>query len=499
MAPEYPIIIGVGQITNRSIDARTAKQPLELMDLAARRAEADAAGGALLAKVDSVQVVNVLSWPSADPPADLAARLAARPSEILYTTIGGNTPQSLVNETAERIARGQVRLALLAGADAVHSIRVARKSGDELPWADRGQPAPNWGDRRPGSNELEARHSAILPIHFYPLFENALRAQQGHSLEAHQRHLGELSARFAAVARDNEYAWFRDGKTAEEIATVSPANRLVCFPYTKYMSAMIEVDQGAALLMTSASAAQELGIPEERWVYLLGCADAADHWFVTERTNYYSSPAIRAAGSRALRMAGLSIDDISYFDLYSCFPSAIQLARDALDIALDDPRPLTVTGGLPYFGGPGSNYTMHSIATMVELLRRDRERAGLVTGLGWYATKHAVGVYSGRPPSGAWERTDPRVDQSELDKLPRPELIDRADGPATIETYTVIHDRDGRPQRGIVIGRLHDGRRFMANTPNDLGLLESMTAREFVGEQGTVLHDASTNTNMFTW
>jgi acetyl-CoA C-acetyltransferase len=198
-------------------------------------------------------------------------------------------------------------------------------------------------------------------------------------------------------------------------------------------------------------------------------------------------------------MAGVSIDDIAYFDLYSCFPAAVQLGRDALGIEPEDPRPLTVTGGLPYFGGPGNNYTMHSIAQMVEQLREDPERAGLVTGLGWYATKHAVGVYSGRPPSGAWERTDPGVDQSELNRLPRPELTDDADGPATIETYTVIHDRDGQPQRGIVIGRLDDGRRFIANTPGDLGLLDSITAREFVGERGAVRHDASTNTNMFTW
>ena len=499
MAPEYPIIVGVGQITNRSVDAQTAKEPLELMDLASRRAEADAGGGALLANVDSVQVVNVLSWPSVDPPADLAARLEARPSETVYTTIGGNTPQSLVNETAERIVRGQVRLALIAGADAVHGLRVARKSGEQLSWPTRGQPSPNWGDGRPGSSELEGRHGATMPIHLYPLFENALRAQQGHSIEAHQRHLGELSAGFAAVAHDNQYAWFRDGKTAEEIATVSPANRMVCFPYTKYMNAMLEVDQGAALLMTSASIARELGIPEERWVYLLGCGDAVDHWFMTEKINYYTSPGIRAAGSRALRMAGLSIHDLAYLDLYSCFPAAVELARDALDIDAGDPRPLTVTGGLPYFGVPGNNYTMHSIATMVELLREDRERAGLVTGLGWYATKHAVGVYSGRPPSGAWERTDPRVDQTELDALPRPELIEAADGSATIETYTVVHERDGRPQRGIVIGRLDDGRRFIANTPGDLRVLESMTAREFVGERGTVRHNASTNTNTFTW
>jgi acetyl-CoA C-acetyltransferase len=498
VASEFPIIVGVGQITNRSVDAQTAKEPLELMEMASKLAETDAGAGALLAKVDSVQVVGVLSWPSAAPAVDLAAQIDARPAETLYTTIGGNTPQSLVNETAERIVRGDIRLALLAGADAVHSLRLAGKRGEQLSWADRGQPATNWGDGRPGSNELEGRHGATMPIHFYPFFENALRAHQGRSIEDHQRHVGELWASFAAVAGDNEHAWFRDAKTADEIATVSAKNRMVCFPYTKYMNAMLEVDQGAALLMTSTSVARELGIPEERWVYLLGCGDAVDRWWVSERANYHSSPAIRVAGSRALGMAGVGIDDIAYFDLYSCFPSAVQLGRDALGIAPEDPRPLTVTGGLAYFGGPGNNYTMHSIAQMVELLREDRDHTGLVTGLGWYATKHSVGVYGTRPPAGAWERTDTAVDQAALDKIARPEVIDAADGAATVETYTVVHDREGRPQQGIVIGRLRDERRFVANTPNDTGLLESMTTREFVGEQGTVRHDASTNTNTFT-
>jgi acetyl-CoA C-acetyltransferase len=195
-------------------------------------------------------------------------------------------------------------------------------------------------------------------------------------------------------------------------------------------------------------------------------------------------------------MAGASIDEIAYVDLYSCFPSAVQFGRDALGIATDDARPLTVTGGLPYFGGAGNNYTTHAIATMVERLRAEPDKLGLCSALGWFATKHAIGVYGARRPEREWSRTDPKVDQAEVDAMPHPELVEEAAGPATVETYTVAYGREG-PERGVVIGRLEDGRRFLANTPPDRALLESMTQREFVGAKGAVRHDAGAGINEF--
>jgi acetyl-CoA C-acetyltransferase len=496
---EYPVIVGAGQITNRARDLSQAREPLDLMAEAARKAEGDAGGRGLLAKVDSVRVVSVLSWPSQDPPADLAGRVGAPGGDRIYTTIGGNTPQWLVNETAEAIAKGTVRLALLAGAESMHSLRLARKAGQQPDWSPRGRPKASAGDTRFGVSELEHLHGASQAITVYPLFENALRAHYGRSIEEHRRALGELCARFTQVAAQHPNAWFPQARSGPELATASAENRMVGFPYPKYMNAIMDVDQSAALIMTSASTARELGIPEDRWVYLHGCGDATEHWYVTERVNYHSAPAIRAAGRRALSMAGVVIDDIAAFDLYSCFPSAVQLGRDALGIAQDDPRALTVTGGLPYFGGPGNNYTMHGIATMAGRLRERRDELGLVSGLGWWATKHAIGVYSAHRPTKEWSRTNPKVDQAEIDAMPHPELVAAADGAATIETYTVTYDRDGAPALGIVIGRLEDGRRFIANVlAEDRALLEAMPSREFVGEHGAVRHDASTGINRFS-
>ncbi len=497
MDENLPIIVGVGQVTQRP-GAERPREPLALMAEAARHAEADAGARGLLQNLDSVRVVNIISWPSKEPAADLSRALAVAPRDRHYTHVGGNTPQWLVNQTAEAIHNGDLKLALIAGAEAIYSARRARAQGIDLGWSPRGNPTPDIGDGRPGVSPVEGKHGATLPVRVYPMLENALRAHYSRSISEHQCALGELFAPFTEVAAKNPYAWFKEPKTPEEIATPDPTNRYIGFPYTKYMNSILDVDQGAALIMTSVAEARRLGVPEDRWVYLLGCGDATDHWFISDRIDYHSSPAIRAAGNRALRMAGATIDDIAYFDLYSCFPSAVQISRDMLGIAPDDARPLTVTGGLPYFGGPGNNYVAHSIAAMVEKLRADRRKIGLVTANGWYITKHAIGVYSTDPPQHDWTRTDPKVDQAQIDAEPDPQFEDQAAGPATVETYTVLFDRDGTPTQGIVIGRTSNDRRFIANTPDDRGLLESMTQREFVGVSGDVRHDASSGMNTFS-
>jgi acetyl-CoA C-acetyltransferase len=496
MDERLPIIVGVGQITQRP-GAERPLEPLGLMAAAARAAEEDAGASELLKSLDAIRVINVLSWPSKAPAHDLAKALGVAPREAIYTAVGGNTPQWTVNQVAEAIHEGAIELALIAGAESMYSARRARAQGIDLGWSPRGNPETDAGDTRQGSSAAELAHGATVPTRIYPLFENALRAHYGQTIDEHQRVMGDLMATFSEVASRNEHAWFREARLAEEIATPTYTNRYIAFPYPKYMNAIMDVDQGAALLMTSVAGARRLGVPEERWVYLWGCGDATDHWFISERVNYHSSPAIRTAGARALSMAGVTIDDVRYLDIYSCFPSAVQISRDALSIAPSDPRPLTVTGGLPYFGGPGNNYVSHSIAAMTQRLRDDRGAVGLVTANGWYVTKHSVGVYSAQPPRSEWRRSDPKADQATVDAEPHPEPVGSPSGAATVETYTVIFDRDGCPSLGIVIGRDTQKRRFIANAPADVSLLESMTQREFVGAKGNVSQDGD-GKNVFT-
>jgi acetyl-CoA C-acetyltransferase len=493
--PNYPVLIGAGQLTNHPRALGDAIEPIEMMERVAHDAAKDAGAPGLLEMLDSVQVVNILSWSYADAPGMLAAKVGADPKQTVYSPIGGETPQRLINETAQAIVDGRVRLALLAGVEVMESRRLARKRDEKLPWK-RGTPQRVDGENRPGFTEIEARHGAATPTRVYPLFENAIRAHLGLTIEEHSLRLGNLCSRLAGVAAHNRYAWFPEARTPEEIATVRPDNRMVGFPYPKLMNAIMEVDQAAAVIMTGSETASELGIPEDRWVYLHGCGDAIEKWFVSDRVNYHSSPAILAATQRALGMASIGADDVAMLDIYSCFPSAVQMGLGALGIKPDDPRPLTVTGGLPYAGGPGNNYVMHSVATMAHSLRESPRDYGLVTGLGWFATKHSVGVYGARRPEGDWQRTDPAIDQREVDAMESPPFVDQADGDATVETYTVIFNREGEPEQGIVIGRLDngsgsrpDGRpsgRFFANTPPDRELMLAMTREEFVGRPGRV-------------
>jgi acetyl-CoA C-acetyltransferase len=494
---QLPILVGVAQYTNRSDELADALEPLEMMVRVAREAEEDAGCRGLLERLDSVGVSNILSWSYGDAPGLLAEAVGAQPTDKTYTTVGATAPQWLINRTADRIARGEARLALVAGAEAMRSMVRLRASGRQRSrrWT---PPKAMAGDARAGSNDIEMGHGANVPVRIYPLFENAIRAHKGRSIDDHQRRLAALCERLAQVAKDNPFAWFRDGKTAEEIGTVTAENRMICFPYPKYMNAIMEVDQAAAVIMTSVGTAQELGIPKEKWVYIWACADAIDLWYLSERLNYHSSPALALVGRRTLEMAGLSIDEIDWFDLYSCFPSAVELARDMLGIAEDDARPITLAGGLPYFGGPGNNYSLHAICAMVERLRGEPQRKAMVSALGWYFTKHAQGIYSGMPPEREWRRADSPQDQAELDAMPHPTLVEAPRGDGVVEAYTVIFGRAGEPNFAIVFGRLEDGDRFIANTEPDAELLRWMTQEEMVGRKAKVRHDAETDRNIVT-
>jgi acetyl-CoA C-acetyltransferase len=511
MRDDTPVLIGAGQFTYRGAP-EASPSPLTLIRTASERAAADA-GLTLdaLSGLDTVAVVGFTidaggalaraPFPKLrNVPLALAKALGASPRYAPYTRLGGNTPQALINALCARIASGESSFALVVGAEFLGSLRKRLAAGSDFAGWEDDPDAPEpvwWGDDRPGANAQETLHWLHMPVNTYPLFENALRAHQGHSLAAHQRQLGALFASFTRVAAANPYAWFRTARSAEELVTVNDRNRMVGFPYPKYLNAIMEVDQSAGVLVASVKAARALGIPEDRFVYLHGCAEAADLWFPLERQNYYSSPAIRLSGKQALDMAGTTVDAIDFIDLYSCFPVAVEVAAAELGLELDDPRGFTITGGLPYMGGPGNNYAMHSVATMMGKLRERPGSKGLVTANGWFLTKQAIGIYSTDPVEGAWARADPSVVQREIDALPHPPIAEHPSGAATIETYTVVHRREGMA-RGIVIGRDADGHRFVANTPDDEATLRGLEAVESVGRPGRVGPDPDGRRNLFT-
>jgi acetyl-CoA C-acetyltransferase len=306
--------------------------------------------------------------------------------------------------------------------------------------------------------------------------------------------MGSLFAKLAEVAAANPLATRREGYSAERLARVDGENRWIGFPYPRLMNANAFIDQAAALVMTSVGEARRLGIPESKWVYLHGCADADDHWYISERPSLHLSPAIRGGARKALEMAGKTLADMTFFDLYSCFPSAVEIVCAEIGLAEDDPRGLTITGGLPYFGGPGNNYVTHSISEMMRRLRGAPGSFGLVTANGNYITKHSFGIYSTSPVSGPWRREAPAVLQLELDALPKAPFVENASGAAKIETYTIMYGKNG-PEVGVVIGRLtENGRRFVANPLPESGVLLDLQERESLGRLGVVSNAEGRNT-----
>ncbi|HLM64246.1 MAG TPA: acetyl-CoA acetyltransferase [Acidimicrobiales bacterium] len=461
--PRTPVVVGVGQWTNRVDQGDEVVEPADLLAGALRRAGDDSgAGGALLHGVEAVRVVSMFSGRYRNPAALVGERIGARPHDVAVSPVGGNEPQVLLNGACRDIAGGHVDVVAIGGAEAWRSWSGARGARERLPWTAQGDDvaparltAPEGGLTYPH----ELARGIALPAQVYPLFEQALRHAAGRDVDEHLVAISELWADFAAVAAGNPHAWIRTPRTAEQIRTATPDNRWITWPYTKLMCANNAVEQAAGLILCSAERARALGVPRDRWVFPLAGTEAHDTYAVSHRADLRSSPALRLAGQRLFALAEAGVHDVAHVDLYSCFPSAVQIAAAELGLGTD--RSLTVTGGLSFAGGPWNNYVSHSIAAMAGVLRDDPGSIGLVTANGGYVTKHALGLYSTEPTEGGFAWADV---QDEVDAVPSRELCEHPDGPAVIESWVVSHDRDGLPERVIAACLVEDGRRAWASS-----------------------------------
>ena len=502
-----PVLVGCGDVTDLDTPAEARRSPYDLIAQAARLALRDSGVDGMAAAIDTVAMIRSFAdtsprfatklGTSTNPPRSVAARLGLQASRHVYSYSGGNMPQYLLNQFAEEIAGGRLRAVLLCGGEALRTQHGLERSGAQGVWTeDPGGKPELIGDPRRGWNEHEELHRMRAAIVMYPLIENAIRGARGRSVEAHQQAIGTLMARFAAVAAGNPLATRREGYSAEQLVTVTERNRWIGFPYPRLMNANAFIDQSAAVVMTNVATARELGIPRDKWVFLHGCADGHDHWYVSERSALHASPAIRAASRQALAMAGKTLDEIEVFDLYSCFASAVQIGASEIGLAEDDARGLTITGGLPFFGGPGNNYVTHSISEMLRRLRAWPGAFGLVTANGNYVTKHSFGVYSTTAPAGPWRREAPSRLQAQLDALPNAPFTETPQGAATVETYTVMHGKAG-PEFAVVFGRMQaTGQRFIANLPDGPAGLWDLQNRDSLGRPGQV-HRAEDGRNLF--
>ncbi|HME49462.1 acetyl-CoA acetyltransferase [Mycobacterium sp.] len=456
VAPRTPVLVGSGQINQRESNPDT--EPVDLMVEAARQA----ADARVLGAVDAIRVVNVLSWRYRDAGLLLGRRLGIGDFSTRYSGVGGNAPQTLVNQACLDIQRGRADVVLIAGAETWRTRTKLRAEGHKPDWSrqdDSVAMAEGADGDVPMAGPAEQRIELVRPAHVYPLFEQALRIAAGEPSDDHRRRIGELWSQFSEVAEDNPNAWSPQRLAAEQIWRAGPDNRMISWPYTKLLNSNNMVDQGAVVVLASAEAATRLQIPDERWVFPYAGTDSHDTYAIGERAAYHRSPAIRIAGRRALELAGVGVDDIELIDIYSCFPSAVQVAAAELGLPIGDRRrPLTVTGGLTFAGGPWNNYVTHSIGAMAGLLVRNPGSRGLITANGGYLTKHSIGIYGTEPPSTEFRWQDV---QSEVDREPTRRAAREWEGVGTVEAWTVPFDRDAKPEKAFVAVRTPEDARTM--------------------------------------
>ena len=505
-----PVLVGVGQCVVRD----PGREPVlpSSMDVLARAGrlalEDSGVGPQALAQVETLAAIRFFEHSTkgeamvAHPfgcadnvPGALAKRLGLAPRTLIYADVGGQTPQRLVNRFCREIAAGELRCALVAGAEAIASIKLAARNGLTPDWREEvgGDYLDEWVTNKMVT-PYERAHGLFLPLRVYPLFEHAQRVREGRTLEAHRAYMGKVLAPMSEVAAANPYAQFPVARTAAEIATPSADNFLLSEPYTKWMVAQDAVNQGAAVLVMSLGLARELGVPPDKLVYLQSHADLDDH-VVTARPDLARSTAQDLAAQATLDRAGLTLGDIEHLDVYSCFPIAVTSACESLGLDPIAGRAITLTGGLPFFGGPGNNYSMHAIAEAVARVRAAPSTRAMVIANGGYLSKHSAGIYAAALP-GPWQAPDDRDLHIRFAAVPQVALAPTSTTEAVVESYVLTFRKDV-PEVAYVSARAGASRLLARVADGDTATLAALRAREPIGRRVAISHDG--NVHRFTF
>ncbi|WP_456619229.1 MULTISPECIES: acetyl-CoA acetyltransferase [unclassified Bradyrhizobium] len=456
-----PVIVGIGEIIDRPKDITEGLEPLDLLEQALRRAEQDA-GARLLGEVQSLDVVNFLSWRYRDPEKLLAQRLGIAPSHCYYGPVGGESPIRYIHEAAKRIARGECSVAAVCGAEAQSTATKAERTGTKLPWTpfahDVEEPKRGAAFQKP----LAVKLGVFRPVTVYPFYEAASSAHWGQTPSEAMAESGTLWSRYSEAAAQNPNAWLKRRYAPDEITTPTADNRLIAWPYNKLMVANPSVNMGGALLLTSLAKARAAGIAEDRLVYPLGGASAEEPRDYLLRDQFYESHPQNAVLKAVMDLAGGDGRKFEAIELYSCFPCVPKMARRTLGLG-PDVQP-TVTGGLTFFGAPLNTYMTHAACAMVRRLR-DGAKLGLLYGQGGFVTKHHALVVSKTPPREALAQETSVQAVADRNKRAVPEFVAEVSGKGKVESFTVLYGRGGDVEHGVVMLRTADDRRTLARIP----------------------------------
>jgi len=461
--PEHriPVIVGVGEVVDRPAEITAGLEPLALLEAALRHAEQDS-GAKLLGAVDSLDIVNFLSWRYQDPARQLSDRLGIAPGHAYYGPVGGESPIRYLHEAAQRIARGECAVAAICGAEAQSTATKAERASLTLPWTPFAHDVPEPKRGAAFQKPMAVKLGVFRPITVYPLYEAATSAHWGQTPREALAESGDLWSTFSSVAAQNPHAWLKRRFTADEITTPTPDNRLIAWPYTKLMVANPTVNMGAAILLTSLASARQAGIAEDRLVHVWGGASAEEPRDYLIRDQFYESHAQNAVLKAVMGLAGGDGNAFDAIELYSCFPCVPKMARRTLGLGTDV-QP-TVTGGLTFFGAPLNTYMTHAACAMVRRLRRGAG-LGLLYGQGGFVTKHHGLVLSRQAPREALAQDTSVQAEADRNRGTVPEFVTEADGNGLVESFTAIYRRGGEIEHGVVMLRTAANARALARVP----------------------------------
>jgi acetyl-CoA C-acetyltransferase len=479
--PRTPVLVGAAAVEQRASDPESAREPVALLVAALERAAEDAGAGALLARADSILVPRGF-WAYPDPGRIIAGAIGATAARTELAELGV-LQTTLLGEAARAIRAGEAEVVLVTGGEARDRERVFARAGR----------APSYAAQPPGAapdrllaphgdilHPLEIERGIAMPVQQYAMIENALRARDGVSLAAHRREIAELWASMSAVAAANPHAWSRHPLSPDEIATPSAANRLLAFPYAKLHNSQWNVDQAAGLILSSVAAARRAGVPEDRWIFPLAVVDSNHMLPLSERAELAASPGFRLATRRALEAARLDLADVPLIELYSCFPVAVRLQMRELGLAAD--RPVTVTGGMAFAGGPLNNFVLQAMARVVERLRDGGGETALVTAVSGMLTKQGVSLWGRRPPAAAFRFDDVGADVARA--TARVPLEPAYRGTARVATYTVLYEGE-EPRRAVLLCDTPSGTRALA-VVDSAAEARAFASEEVIGRTVTV-------------
>jgi len=456
-----PVIVGVGEIVDRPKEITEGLEPLTLLEEALKRAEADS-GAKLLHEIDSLDVVNFLSWRYRDPEKQLAKRLGIAPAHCYYGPVGGERPIRYLHEAAKRIARGECEVAAVCGAEAQSTATKAERAGVTPPWTpfahDVEEPKRSAAFQKP----LAVKLGVFRPITVYPLYESATSAYWSQTPREALAESGSLWSTYSGVASENPNSWLKKRFSPDDITTPTPENRLIAWPYTKLMVANPTVNMGGAVLLTSLAKARAAGIAEDKLVYAIGGASAEEPRDYLVRDQFYESHPQSAVLNAVMDLVGGDGKMFDAIELYSCFPCVPKMARRTLRLGADA-QP-TVTGGLTFFGAPLNTYMTHATCAMVRKMRGGAN-VGLLYGQGGFVTKHHGLVLSRQAPREAMQQDTSVQAIADRNKRAVPQFLTEADGKGKVEAFTVIYRNNGEVEHGVVMLRTEDGRRTLGRIP----------------------------------